>query len=251
VTSVDSWTVPAPIRVPDGTVAYAVGDIHGRADLLARIHAAIAEDAARRAAARPVVVYLGDYIDRGPASRQVLDALIAAPLAGFERIHLKGNHEDVLLRFLAGSLPNGRHWLRYGGGNALASYGLASPDPEHAGPAELEALRRAFAACLPPQHLGFLRSLAALHREGGYLFVHAGIRPGVPLAAQAPGNLLWIRKRFLESDADHGAVVVHGHCVAPEPVIRANRIGIDTGAHASGRLTCVALEGGTCTLLQT
>lgn len=251
MSTVRSWTVPGPARVPDGTVVYAVGDVHGRADLLAAMHAGIAADAGRRAAARRVVVHLGDYIDRGPASRQVLDTLTGVPLAGFECVHLKGNHEDVVLRFLAGSLPNGRHWLRYGGADALASYGLPSPDSERATAAELEAVRRAVGARLPPAHLRFLRTLAMTHREGGYLFVHAGIRPGVPPNAQVPGNLLWIRDRFLDSDADHGAVVVHGHSVSPEPELRPNRIGIDTGAYASGRLTCVALEGGGLTVLQT
>ncbi len=239
------WAAPVSARPPAGTVVYAIGDVHGRLDLLERMHAAILGDAAHREAARRAIVYLGDYIDRGPSSRQVLDLLSQCPLPGFEVVHLKGNHEDIALRFLAGSMPNGAHWLRYGGEAAAASYGVA------AAKMDLPQLRLAMLKAVPASHLHFLRRLRPWHREGDYFFVHAGVRPGVPLDDQRTGDLIWIREHFFDSDADFGAVVVHGHSITGEPQFRANRIGIDTGAYASGRLTCVALEGDTCTVLQT
>lgn len=243
--TVVSWAAPALARPPEGTVVYAIGDVHGRRDLLERMHAAILDDAARRQSPRRVIVYLGDYIDRGPSSRQVLDLLSQRPLPGFEVVRLKGNHEDIALRFLAGSMPNGAHWLRYGGEAAAASYGIAAAEMD------LPELRLAMLKVIPASHVHFLRRLRLWHREGGYLFVHAGMRPGVPFDRQRSSDLIWIRERFLDSDADFGAVVVHGHTISSEPQFRANRIGIDTGAYGSGRLTCVALEGDSCTVLQT
>lgn len=238
-------------RPPAGTAIYAVGDVHGCADLLDRIRQAIADDARRRSSRRKVIVHLGDYSSRGPDARRVHDTLIEAPLSGFETICLRGNHEDILLRMLDGDDEAGHHWLAYGGRATLASYGIAAPQEPHLSDRELDRLRKLFSERLPRAHLEFMRSLPISHREGGYLFVHAGLRPGVPINEQAPRDMLWIRKRFLESDEDFGAVVVHGHSEFKEPVIRRNRIGIDTSAYSTGRLTGVVLEGATCTLLQT
>ncbi len=223
-------------RAPDDTIVYAIGDIHGRGDLLAELHRLIEIDARARPVERRVIVHLGDYVDRGPDSRGVLDRLIGAPLAGFQSVHLKGNHEDLLLRFLDGGA--GGIWLMNDGDATLRSYGVAADDVD---PGKAQ---RAFGKRLPPAHRAFLEGLALEHREGDYLFVHAGIRPGVPLDRQAPADLLWIREPFLGWTGDHGAVVVHGHTPVPEPEMRANRIGIDTGAFYSGRLTCLVLEGG-------
>lgn len=231
----------AAARVPEGLRIYAIGDIHGRVDLLRQMHEMIGADLAAAPIARAQVVYLGDYIDRGLESRQVVDLLLDEPLAGVERVHLMGNHEEVLLQFLEdpGVGPN---WFFFGGDATLYSYRVPGASP--AIPADrLANVQEQFRNVLPARHLAFYQSLGAMHQAGDYLFVHAGIRPGVPLAAQSPADLFWIRNEFLDSTADLGAIVVHGHTIMPEPVVRPNRIGIDTGAYASGRLTCLALEG--------
>lgn len=228
-------------RVPDGTRVYAVGDVHGRLDLLDFVLRRIREDA-RDAPARRILVLLGDYIDRGPASAGVLDRLLEGPPAGFERVMLKGNHEDTLGRFLAGDLGAAPSWLAYGGRETLESYGI-DPPPRGGGAPPLAALRSALAAAMPDSHRALLDRLVPSHAEGGYLFAHAGVRPGVPLAAQSADDLMWIREPFLSSDADFGAVVVHGHSISATPDIKANRIGIDTGAYHTNRLTCLVLQG--------
>ena len=238
-------------QTPPDTAIYAIGDIHGRLDLLTAIHGRILTDAARRPARRKLVVYLGDYVSRGADCRGVVERVREWLPAGFERIALKGNHEDMLLRFLDGDLDAGRHWFDYGGLEALAHYGVAIADRLARDDASLAALRDRFASVLPQSHLDFFRSLAVSHQAGNYYFVHGGVRPGVPLAAQNDHDRMWIRKVFLESDADHGAIVVHGHSISAHPVSRLNRIGIDTGAYRSGVLTCVLLDGSKHEFLQT
>jgi serine/threonine protein phosphatase 1 len=231
-------------RVPDHLRVYAVGDIHGRADLLRVLLDKIQEDAAR-ALAGPErhVVFLGDYVDRGPNSKGVLDTLTEGPPAGFSAHHLRGNHEDMLLTFLDNP-ASGNSWLWNGGKETLRSYGV---DPD----SDLVALRDRFAAALPPSHLAFLRTLSLREEFGDYAFVHAGVRPGVPLSEQDPEDLLWIRDEFLTSDADFGKVVVHGHTPGRQPVLAANRIGLDTGAFSSGHLSAVVLTGTTRRILST
>ena len=220
-----------------GTVVYAIGDIHGRFDLLQALMAGIEADAARRPARHRQLVCLGDYVSRGADSRRVVETLIAAPPPGFTRITLRGNHEDLWLRFLDGDLDAGRHWFDYDGLDTLADYGVAITDRSRRDDATVAALRDAFDALLPSAHRGFLRSTEAGHRCGDYFFAHAGVRPGVPLDRQAARDLMWIRSPFLESTLVHGAVVVHGHSIAESPQLRPNRIGIDTGAYRSGILT--------------
>jgi serine/threonine protein phosphatase 1 len=237
-------------EVPEDTVVYAVGDIHGRRDLLEEMQGAIATDAARRRARRRVIVYLGDYLSRGPESKGVMELVLGRRLDGFETVHLKGNHEDIILRYLDGDPAWGRHWLNYGGIEGLASYGIAARAEDAGNPAALSRLRLAFLDAFPDSHLAFVRGLGTAHREGGYLFVHAGLRPGTPIEDQDPHDLMWIRERFLTSDEDFGAVVVHGHCIVDEPEVRPNRIDIDTGAYATGILTCLVLEGNGRWLLQ-
>lgn len=235
---------PSKLRsasAPPGTRIYAVGDIHGRADLLRAAHERIREDARTSAARRKVVVYLGDYIDRGPGSREVVDVLLSEPLADFEAVYLKGNHEQALLDFLR-DISVAPQWFYYGGDATLQSYNVARPVPG-GGPPALLKVQAELKEKLPERHLAFYRSLALSHRAGDYLFVHAGIRPGVPLTAQREQDMLWIRDEFLGSTADHGCVVVHGHTITPRPDIKGNRIGIDTGAYATGRLTCLMLDG--------
>lgn len=227
---------------PAGTAIYAIGDIHGRADLLGEMHRRIAADAQDSAAERRVLVYLGDYIDRGPHSAGVIDLVLDDTPAGFEVVPLLGNHERLMLEFL----DNVRHaalWLRNGGDATLQSYGIEPGVGPHVDVAPLLDLQMALVECLPARHLEFLQSLRLHHAEGDYFFAHAGVRPGVALESQREEDLIWIRELFLNSPADHGRVVVHGHTIRPEPEFRPNRIGIDTGAYYTGHLTCLALEG--------
>ncbi|MFQ6017574.1 MAG: metallophosphoesterase family protein [Kiloniellaceae bacterium] len=240
---------PSGASVPAGTRVYAVGDSHGCLDRLRVLHQAILEDHAGAGLARKVAVYLGDYIDRGPDSRGLIDCLIEQPLPGFESVHLKGNHDDFMLRFLAGEDVL-LVWLMNGGDATLRSYGIESAAAGFGGLDGVAWLRAELTARLPDEHRRFLESLRMSHVEGDYLFVHAGIRPGVPLGAQNPEDLLWIREPFLTSDADCGKVVVHGHTPVPAPELRPNRIGIDTGACFGGRLTALVLEGADRRFLQ-
>lgn len=228
-----------PAALPPGLRIYAIGDIHGRLDLMDELHERIVADAAARPIARCRLVYLGDYVDRGPDSRGVIERLLAPPPGGFERIALLGNHETMLLDALADRHAAG-HWRNNGGGATLRSYGLPAG-----------CAMAAFAAALPPAHRVYLEGLDLSHRAGGYYFVHAGIEPGLPLDAQPREAQIWIRNRFLDSTADHGAVVVHGHTPVDDVEWRPNRIGIDTGAFFSGRLTALVLEGEGHRLLQT
>lgn len=219
------------------TRVYAIGDIHGRLDLLERAIAAIGRDTDRHGG-EALTVTLGDYIDRGPASRGVIERLAANPFPT-PYIALKGNHETLLEAFLTDP-GGGEHWRRLGGLETLHSYGVPVADLM-LGRNYAEASQRLREA-LPPHHLDFLRSLKTSHSLGGYFFCHAGVRPGVPLERQNDDDLMWIRDEFLSSTIDFGKTIVHGHTPVDAPDIRKNRINIDTGAFASGRLTCVVLE---------
>jgi len=229
-------------KVTADSVVYAVGDIHGRADLLDRLHEKIAADAAGRPQPRRVLVYLGDYVDRGLESRQVIDRLIAPPDDGFERVFLKGNHEDAMLQFLD-DVAIGASWMGFGGDATLYSYGVDVYGTPPEGADRLEHIQGQLRAALPDDHRAFLEGLVTSHDEGDYMFVHAGVRPGVPLHMQSAADLMWIRDDFLYSRKDFGKVVVHGHSIETKPVVQANRIGIDTGAFATGVLTALALQG--------
>lgn len=239
---------PAP-AVPANTRVYAVGDIHGRSDLLRSLHRLIAEDAARAPEDEKIVIYLGDYIDRGLDSRGVLDLLIDKTPEGVTPIHLKGNHEATLLRFLDDPSV-GEAWIAFGGAETLYSYGVAratfASDRRALDKARLRLIEN-----FPARHRAFLEGLKPTHRIGDYLFVHAGIRPGVPLDEQDEDDLLWIREEFLRSTVDYGCVVVHGHSIRREVEFRPNRIDVDTGAFASGVLTALVLAGSRRELLQT
>ncbi len=238
---------PRP-SVGEDNVVYAVGDIHGRPDLLDRLLDRIRADAANRRARRKTVVFLGDYVDRGPDSRGVIDRLLAQGEDGLRYVCLKGNHEDAMLRFLEGGSA-GYDWLGFGGAATLQAYGIDMP---RIGAGDwLEPLRRQMRDRLPRAHIGFLESLPLTHEEGDYFFVHAGIRPGVPLHRQDPDDLLWIREPFLRSMERFDKVVVHGHTIAERPVVAVNRIGIDTGAVMTGVLTGVALHGTQRRFIQT
>ncbi len=237
---------PAP---PAGMRVYAVGDIHGRLDLLDELHDLIFDDGKHGQPLVKAVVYLGDYVDRGLQSREVVDRLLEAPLAGFRAYYLKGNHEQALLDFCEDASV-GPAWRGFGGAETMHSYGVPMAGSLTTR-REFETARAAFVELLPANHLAFFRALKLFVTLGDYHFVHAGVRPGVSLERQVPEDLLWIRDVFLDADADFGKIVVHGHTPEPEPVIRGNRIGIDTGAYMTGVLTCLVLEKGERRFLQT
>ena len=233
------------------TIVYAIGDIHGRLDLLEDLQRRILSDSTGRDAQERLLVYLGDLVSRGPDSRGVIDCVRQWLPAGFKRVVLKGNHEDLLLRTHAGEFEAARHWLDYGGIEAMASYGVRVADDQGRDEVAIAELCRRFAAAFPAEHLEFFSSLRLNHRIGDFFFVHGGVRPGVALEEQNPRDLIWIRKTFLNSESEHGAVVVHGHSISREPALRHNRIGIDTGAYQSGVLTCLVLAGEERHFLQT
>jgi serine/threonine protein phosphatase 1 len=236
--------------LPEGHLLYAVGDIHGRLDLLEAILDRIEVDArASRHVTRRTLVFLGDYVDRGPDSRGVVDRVIGGLPQGFDTHFLKGNHEAILLNFLddARSLDN---WLLNGGDATMLSYGVDTERLARLG-VPSETWRQAFAAALPEAHLRFFKSLKLSVSFGDYLFVHAGVRPGVPLGAQSEADLIWIRAPFLDHAGLFDKIVVHGHTPGKDAVTRPNRIGIDTGAVFTGRLTALRLQGGSREFLQT
>jgi serine/threonine protein phosphatase 1 len=231
---------------------YAVGDIHGCLDALLQLEAGIVADA-RAEEGEKWLVYLGDYIDRGPKAAQVIDHLLAPPPVGFRRICLRGNHEAVMLAALEDAVALD-DWMALGGDATLASYGV--------GAAQLDKLRRQAGSAasrlqivkahIPEEHIRFVSELASALSVPGYVFVHAGLRPGVGLEDQDAEDMMWIREAFLDAAHDFGAVVVHGHTIALEPELLAHRIGIDTGCFMSGRLTALRLDAaGAVTFLQT
>jgi serine/threonine protein phosphatase 1 len=227
-------------RLPEGVRVYAVGDVHGRADLLEQVFAQIDADLAAYPRCKPLQIFLGDYIDRGPSSREVIERLITRSRT-HRMVCLKGNHESYVSDFLQdpSTLPD---WRALGGLQTLMSYGLKpSINPDAAQQVELA---QALDTVLPKQHRQFLRGLPRSFSCGDFFFVHAGVRPGVPLAEQREEDLLWIRDDFLVCEDDFGKIVVHGHTPVSEPDIRPNRINIDTGAYATGRLTCLIIETG-------
>jgi serine/threonine protein phosphatase 1 len=232
----DVSIMSAPDR-SENTPLYVIGDIHGRLDLLDRLIGAIDRDVGGRGA-ESLTVTVGDYIDRGPDSRGVVRRLMRNPFPG-RYVALKGNHEAMMIRFLADPQV-GSLWSLNGGLETLRSFGVPvsrdRPDFVRAA----EALR----AALTADETRFLSSLRLSLSVGRYFICHAGVRPGVPLERQSEEDLLWIRDEFLNSNVDFGKIIVHGHTPVPEPEVKPNRINVDTGAFATGRLTCVVLEGG-------
>ena len=229
----------APAILPDGHRVYAVGDVHGLSDRLAALHAMIASHLAAYPVAAPVLVHLGDYVDRGPDSAGVLARLRSSPVGGLPTVNLMGNHEAMMLLALTpGRYEAPLHWLENGGDKALQSWGLS-----------ITASAKEWRRSLPGGVEAFLKALPVSHQVGPYFFVHAGLRPGVALESQSREDMLWIRSQFLNHEGDlaipgaTGLVVVHGHTPMPEPVVRPNRISIDTGAVMGGPLTCAVLEG--------
>lgn len=239
-----NWNVLAPRarhkpRVPDGVRIYAVGDIHGRADLLDALLVRIDKSLEISPIGQPLEVYLGDYIDRGPDSRDVIDRLLARQKQR-RLVLLKGNHEDYAIRFLNDpSLLS--EWSLVGGIQTLLSYGVTPSTRTE--PKEDREIAAAFDRALPVEHRMLLENLAPSHTCGDYFFAHAGVRPRIPLEQQAEQDLIWIREDFLLYEEDFAKMVVHGHTPVKEPDFHSNRINIDTGAYATGRLTCLVLQG--------
>jgi serine/threonine protein phosphatase 1 len=236
---------PAQAAAPStgGRLIYAIGDVHGRLDLLAPLVGDIAQDAERATTAQPpMLVFLGDYVDRGPESKGVVELILELSASrAFEVRTLKGNHEEALLQFLDD--PGfGAAWTEHGGAATLASYGVQPPAQR----TDLEAwnnAREALRAVLPPEHRRFFEGLELMVTAGDYAFVHAGARPGVPLEAQSERDLLWIRQEFLEDRRRFEKVIVHGHTPLEEPQLTPVRLGLDTGAYATGVLTAIRLLG--------
>jgi serine/threonine protein phosphatase 1 len=225
----------APAVIPPGRRVYAIGDIHGCNVQLGNLHEIIVEDLVRRPVDAAVLLHIGDYVDRGADTAGVLRRLLRGPpIPDVQVVNLVGNHDETMLHALSGDRAAATDWLFAGGRPALESYDIDPDSPRETWPENV-----------PPEHLDFLRGLTLTHREGGYFFVHGGIRPGVPLNEQAREDLLRMRQPFLYSEMDFGAVVVHGHSPVKEPVVRHNRIAIDTGAVFGGKLTCLVLEGET------
>lgn len=235
-------TVPWRPEVAPNERIYAVGDIHGRADLLVKLHDLVQKDAEVCGQEKDrKIVYLGDYIDRGLDSKEVIDILLTHPVPGFQHIFLKGNHEDLLLRCLQDPTV-WPQWIGNGGAATALSYGARLQGGTE-GRDGYERMRQDLLARIPPEHCDFLESLQLSCRSGDYLFVHAGIRPDVPLEHQDPQDLMWIRGDFLRHKGPLGVVVVHGHSISLKPEVLPERIGIDTGAYATNVLSCLVLDG--------
>lgn len=235
----------APV-LPAGLRIYAVGDVHGCRDLLDELLGKIRTDIVLRPVPRSVYLFLGDYIDRGPASSNAISRLIDLS-ADAECVFLRGNHELIAMRCL-GEPQLFPQWMRIGGFETLASYGV--PLYGAAG-MQVSRVQAAFHDAIPQSHLGFFRDLQNTFVCGDFLFVHAGIRPRINLSRQSQDDLLWIRDEFLTSSDDFGRIVVHGHTPVAEVDVRQNRINIDTGAFATACLSCVVIENGSLSVIDT
>ncbi|MEO0451726.1 MAG: metallophosphoesterase [Pseudomonadota bacterium] len=227
-------------RARDGHRIYAIGDVHGCYDEMRRLLEVIEQDNQSRAPAKTFIIFLGDLIDRGPKSRQVLQYLIDTP-PEFARMEvLKGNHEEMALQALLGDPILIPEWLKYGGFEFALSYGLEAETLNSHSPVEVQQL---LCDAVPREHLEFLGTCVDWLRSGDYMFVHAGVRPGIPLDQQAGRDVRWIRAGFLDHTGSFGATIVHGHTISPSVEIKHNRIGLDTGAYKTGKLSAIRLEG--------
>lgn len=225
-------------RIPAGVRVYAIGDVHGCLAELRSLMESIKTDCGYFNG-ETRLVFVGDFVDRGPDSKGVIDFLVSGNLPGDRHHFLMGNHEEAMLQVLEGDTESLSGWLRFGGAQTLESYGINRVEIYRSG-IDLPVLMR---QAIPHTHADFLRRLEDQVRIGDYLFVHAGIRPGTPLAEQDQFDLRWIREEFLlDDETDHGMMVVHGHTISTTPELRPNRIGIDTGCYSTGRLTALVLE---------
>ncbi|MGH1397902.1 MAG: metallophosphoesterase [Alphaproteobacteria bacterium] len=248
---------PHNYQIPSGIRVYAIGDVHGHVDLLAQMHEAIFADIARDTPEWAVIVTLGDYVDRGPDSRGVIDFLMgqAARDDGVGRVFIRGNHEDGMFDFMRE--PFSSAWLQWGGIETLRSYGVEFDVDDYAAilPREREDAAAALKAALPKAHVRFLEACVSSHVIGDYLFAHAGVDPLKPLAEQVHKDFSRSRQPFLSwyKEADYAPLekrVVHGHTIGKEPIERPHRVGVDTGAYESGVLSAAVVEGGEIRFLQ-
>ncbi len=232
-------------KTPEGMRLYSIGDVHGLREELGEVLARIDADLARRPVPDHRIILVGDYVDRGPDSRGVLDDLIARKAHDSRLVCLRGNHDQAFLVFLKGhSVPATTNWLTWGGRETLGSYGVASVDPRDVEFETHAEMRRRAKATIPPEHAEFLDQLLYSVQFGDYFFAHAGVRPGVPLDQQDHEDLMWVRDAFIPDHTHHGAMIVHGHTPSPEGIdIRPNRICVDTKAYETGNLSCLVLEG--------
>jgi len=241
----------ASATFPDGRVGFAVGDIHGRADLLAELLTLLEAraDDEQRPGGPPVVVFLGDYVDRGPDSPGVIDLLLSGRPAGYERRYLKGNHEQYMLAFLEAPLEN-RAWVVQGGAETMISYGVQPPALRGASGDEWRAAAEVLREAVPPAQMDFLMGLERYVVFGDYAFVHAGVDVGRSLEEQTDEDLFWSRERFIASKRPFSHRIVHGHTPVERPYADSRRVAVDTGAYASGTLTAARFEGAEVSFLQ-
>jgi serine/threonine protein phosphatase 1 len=242
------FSSPAKAAGPNGRRAYVIGDVHGCLNLLRQLLERIEDDIRARPSRRTTLVFLGDLVDRGPDSAGVVEFLRTYRPAFASTSFLMGNHEETMLRVLAGEESLVRQWMKFGGSECAQSYGADPAALRRMSPtAAIATLRKV----VPPMHFEFLSCFGDTISFGNYLFVHAGIRPGTNLAEQALTDLHWIREPFLQDERDHGFIVVHGHTICEEIEVYPNRIGIDTGAYRTGTLSAMAIEGTERWFLQT
>lgn len=236
-------------RFLEGRVGYAIGDVHGRADLLARMLEKLEQEFRAVDAAAPLLVFLGDYVDRGPDSREVIDLLVSGRPEGFERRFVKGNHEAAMLAFLDDPVA-GKAWLDHGGLETLASYGVRPLPTQGSGSVEIKRAGQALSERLPAAHRRFLENLERYIVLSDYCFVHAGVDPARKLEAQSDADLFWIRRRFLEDRSKLAFKVVHGHTPSESIHNDGRRLGLDTGAYFSGVLSAARFENDKVTFIQ-
>ena len=253
ITMFERWrsrqsTATAKACVPDGWCLYVVGDIHGEAALLRQLLASIEHHVSQQRGVAAALAYVGDYIDRGPASAEVLDIVCVKPGWAAKVISLRGNHEEMLQRFLIDP-AFGNDWRHYGGLETLASFGVDVRQVQLG--RDLSQARDELLERIPQRHRQFLNNLGSSAAMGDYFLCHAGVRPGVRLADQRDEDLLWIREPFLTSTADFGKIIIHGHSPVEQPEMTPNRINVDTGAYLTGRLTCAVLQGSAVEFLST
>lgn len=228
--------------------AYVIGDVHGRSDLLDQLLLRIESEITEQPQRKVSIVFLGDIVDRGPASAEVVERLLNLSIPGASAHFVMGNHEEVMLRVMKGDEQLLDSWLRFGGAETLRSYGI---EPSEVKKLSGDALASRLQDSVPLAHRRFLSAFADSISFGDYVFVHAGIRPGVGLSEQTQADLRWIREPFLEDTSDHGFIVVHGHTITNSVEVSPNRIGIDTGAFCTGILTALAIDGRKRWLIQT
>jgi serine/threonine protein phosphatase 1 len=235
--------------LPETECVYVIGDIHGRQDLLIQILDVITRDSLNTISMNKSLIYLGDYIDRGPDSKGVIDTVLEARIPNIKTIALMGNHEEAMVGFLSDPIVNS-DWLKFGGAETILSYGVSIP-PGILTPRILKETSEALNIALPESHKQFLNNLKDCYFSGDYMFVHAGIDPDRKIAKQQTNDLFWIRNGFIEHTELYEKIIVHGHTIVDEPEFHDNRIAIDTGAYYSGKLTCLSLKGKERCIVQT